>query len=136
MNHERKKPGKRRRPTERKRLAAKLDRLAAKAVKRRDGHICQRCGAAPRDARGVQWCHVFGRRSWATRWLMDNAVVMCAGCHMHSHGHPTEFAEWFERKFPRRTARLLEIRRQRPARITTSQMEEWLHELQDYIDNH
>jgi 5-methylcytosine-specific restriction endonuclease McrA len=90
----------------RARQVSQLDLAARLEVFERDGHLCVRC----RDPkRAVQWCHIFSRRHKNLRWDADNALSMCAGCHMFWHGNPVLAVEWFRKTWPERYERILSI---------------------------
>lgn len=85
-------------------MVNELDSAARRAVFERDGNVCVRC----RDVtRNVQWCHIFSRRHKNLRWESDNALTMCAGCHMFWHGNPVLAVEWFRKTWPERYERIL-----------------------------
>ena len=63
--------------------------------------------------------HYIGRTTKCVRWDEDNAVGLCAGCHMHLEHHPDEHREWFANKLGQEAPELLRGRqriRQRPDR--------------------
>lgn len=78
-------------------IVIKLDALARERCFERDNNQCVRCGSFK-----VQWCHVIGRRHKCTRWELDNALSMCAGCHMFWHEYPTLSGEWFRQRWAQR----------------------------------
>jgi len=83
-----------------------LDRLARLACFERDNNVCVRCHDVTRN---VQWCHVIGRRHKCTRWELDNALTMCAGCHLWWHEYPTLSGEWFRKNWPERHESILAL---------------------------
>src|SRR5579872_5782654 len=89
-----------------RRMVALLDADARKVVFERDGGVCVRCGDR---SRAVQWCHIFSRRHKALRWEPDNALSMCAGCHMFWHHEPLLAVEWFRKKWPERYSRIMAV---------------------------
>lgn len=80
------KRGKRTSKRRKSRLAMRreCDRRFAVAVKTRDGWQCRACGSPYK----IQCAHVVSRRYHATRWLMANAVALCASCHMKYTNDP------------------------------------------------
>ena len=83
-----------------------LDDAARLAVFERDNHTCVRCQI---PGRMVQWSHVIGRRHKCVRWELDNALTLCAGCHMFWHEYPTLSGDWFRKNWPERHERILAL---------------------------
>ncbi len=79
-----------------------LDRLARAVVFDRDRHRCARCSSRSL----LQWAHVQTRRILATRWMLENSMVLCAGCHLWWHHYPLISARWFRKTFPKRALAL------------------------------
>ena len=88
---------------QRARMVKELDEAARLAVFERDEHLCVRCRI---PGRAVQWSHVIGRRHKNIRWEADNALTLCAGCHMWWHEYPTLSGEWFRKNWPDRYERI------------------------------
>lgn len=87
-------------------MVKELDSAARQEVFERDGHVCVRC----RDPkRSVQWCHVFSRRHKNLRWEVDNALTLCAGCHMWWHQYPLLSVDWFRSTWNERYEHILAI---------------------------
>jgi 5-methylcytosine-specific restriction endonuclease McrA len=93
------------------RLREELDGLVAKAVKHRDGYVCQKCGRAV-QGRNAHWAHVVPKgSSLLLRWYMDNALCLCFQCHRFwAHLDPIAFDDWFRAKFPLRAVELDRLR--------------------------
>jgi 5-methylcytosine-specific restriction endonuclease McrA len=92
------------------------DRRTAKAILRRDGYRCQRCGRYyPDGGRGLQVAHLFSRRIQATRHDPDNLAALCTGCHMYFHAHPLEAHAWWRRHLG--TDRYVLLARRAKARV-------------------
>lgn len=70
-----------------KSMKDRADRLFSAAVRSR-GH-CQRCGSS--DRMKLQCAHIISRRYLGTRWTWDNALCLCASCHVWGHQFPLEF---------------------------------------------
>lgn len=83
----------------RNRAKNELDAEAREQVFERDHHECVRCHI---PGRTVQWCHIIGRRHLCTRWLPENALTMCAGCHRFWHEYPSLSGPWFVKNWPER----------------------------------
>ena len=89
-----------------------LDCLAKITIKARDNYTCQigreGCkGTMEPGSRQCQWCHVRGRKSYNTRWLLENALTGCAHCHAWEHENPVEFGVWFAKNYPERYEEIL-----------------------------
>jgi 5-methylcytosine-specific restriction endonuclease McrA len=91
----------------RDRAIGDLDDYARLQVFERDGHKCVRCGRAK-----VQWAHIISRRHKTVRWESDNALSLCAGCHMWWHEYPTLSGDWFRKNWPDRHERILALYRE------------------------
>ena len=90
----------------RARMVRELDAAARLEVFERDGSVCVRC----RDGqRAIQWAHIFSRRHKNLRWEADNALTLCAGCHMFWHQYPLLAVEWFRKSWPERYERIMGI---------------------------
>ena len=56
----------------------KLDLLWAKKIKERANYTCEYC--LEKNA-WVNAAHIIGRRYRGTRWMLDNGICLCYGCH-------------------------------------------------------
>lgn len=74
------------------------DKLWASLVKERDSYECQRCHVVYPEGRrqGLHAHHIFGRSRRTTRWMLENGISLCFGCHMWAHANPLEFHEWMQ----------------------------------------
>jgi hypothetical protein len=87
--------------------------LVAQVTKYRDGWRCQRCGK--RLFRHEAHCaHVLPKSAGLLlRWDRQNTILLCSEDHLQwTHGHPVEFREWFQARFPKRFAYLQRRRQQ------------------------
>jgi len=76
-----------------------LDKLFSEYIRKRAiqrVHGCERCLAGKIDYKQLQCSHFIGRARRAVRWDEDNAVGLCAGCHMYLTSHPLEHVQWFK----------------------------------------
>jgi len=70
-------------------LKKKMDKLFAEKV--REMGFCQRCGKTS----NLQCAHIYSRKNLSIRWDFENAVCLCAGCHLFwAHQEPVEFTNW------------------------------------------
>jgi len=78
--------------------------IRRRAIQRVGG--CERClttkidivkdnGEIYPDYKQLQCSHFIGRARRAVRHDEDNAVGLCAGCHMFFTAHPLEHVQWF-----------------------------------------
>lgn len=88
----------------RRRGVLELDADARKRVFDRDENTCQRCKSTTRQ---VQWAHMISRRHLCIRWEADNALALCAGCHLWFDGYPLLSGDWFRKNWPDRAERIL-----------------------------
>ena len=75
-------------------LRNKADKLFSLAIRNRDDH-CLACGTTFR----LQCAHIVSRRYGATRWCLDNAVCLCARCHLKYTHDPLGWEEWVDDRF-------------------------------------
>lgn len=88
-----------------------LDAAARAVVFERDNFACIRCSNRTRP---VQWAHVLSRRHLCLRWEPDNAMSLCAGCHLFWHHEPALAVEWFLKNFADRWERVNAILKVNP----------------------
>lgn len=68
----------------------KLDTLFSKII--RSAGRCKRCGSTF----NLQCAHIISRRYHQVRWNLDNALCLCAGCHMYFTYHPLEWEDYID----------------------------------------
>jgi len=76
-----------------------LDKLFSEFIRRRAIERvggCERCLVGKTDYKQLQCSHFHGRAKKSVRWDEDNAVGLCAGCHMYLTSQPKEHFEWFK----------------------------------------
>lgn len=84
-----------------KQHAKKLaDKLARQVVLYRDGYRCQRCGKTDREGAVIQWAHIIRRGALSIRWKEDNAVALCAECHVFFTYREEEWRTWLDLNYP------------------------------------
>lgn len=103
------KPGlsspKRTTPPTKSELKALCDSLARNICRYGKPPRCERCQRTPHPTFAIegepipfgqlQWAHIHPRGYLATRWLEENCLLLCVGCHMvWAENHPLEFDEW------------------------------------------
>src|SRR5580698_1555728 len=93
------------------RMKRALDDAARAEVFFRDGNVCIRCHD-PR--RPVQWAHVLSRRHPCLRWNPENAMSLCAGCHLFWHHEPALALDWFFKNFGDRWERIQRVLQANP----------------------
>lgn len=77
------------------------DRLFSEQVRNRDRR-CRNCGSFER----LQCAHIISRSYKSIRIDPDNAVALCASCHVFFTHRPIEWEIWVEDEFPGRLAHL------------------------------
>lgn len=118
----------------RKTLRKKLWDLCKIIIRRRDEHICQKCGKYV-EGTNCQTSHVIPI-SYSLRMAYDvvNLKILCYHCHfMWWHKNPLAAHEWFKNKFPFRYEYLMkkkeEIRSM--GSVKTYELEGWLDDLKE-----
>ena len=75
-------------------------------AKKRDNHICQRCGKDGREYQ-IHGSHVYSEGAHPNMSADPlNIKALCAQCHMWWHENPIESFVWFKERFPERYAYL------------------------------
>jgi hypothetical protein len=83
------KPPKRKK-SRRSTLIKQLDAIVSRKVRDRDGNVCRRCGRERVFAH-----HIFGKKAHpSTRWIEENLLSVCFGCHRDAHASPEDFRRW------------------------------------------
>lgn len=65
----------------------KLDLIWSKKVKEKAGFKCEFC---LEEGVWLNSAHIIGRRYRGTRWLIDNGMCLCYGCHRKYDEHAPE----------------------------------------------
>lgn len=64
-----------------------VDKLMSLWIRERDNWTCQRCATKfTPPTNGLHHSHFVGRGNKSTRWLPENGVALCYGCHSHLDG--------------------------------------------------
>lgn len=115
--------------SERAKIVRQLDSLVSKIVKMRDDYTCQWSGNKCMDPRGCHSHHVQSRSNFSLRWDLNNLLTLSYGSHRYVHGHPQQFMEWFEAKFPARARYIADRLKETPRTIRTTELRELLDEM-------
>lgn len=76
-----------------------LDAAFSDYIRWRDQWICRRCKRPYEPpTSSYQSAHIYTRANPSIRVDTDNAIGLCAGCHMWGHQRPEEFKEWCVRE--------------------------------------
>lgn len=110
-----------------------LNNWCRELVFARDGYACLHCHkpcleSFPRESQpgtyhypGFQWSHVLSARSHAVRWIPENSMCLCRGCHLWWHEFLTDATQWWIGLFGEQA--LIELRAVREARIKPDRAE-------------
>lgn len=77
------------------------DTILSKCVRERNNWICESCGIISEDGRAtggdraMQHSHYQGRKYKRTRYMMENALCLCAKCHARVEEDPYAHTELF-----------------------------------------
>ena len=124
----------------RKTLKRNLDNITSQIVKIRDDYTCQKCNkkcalTVSKHKKftveayfGYHWAHIYSRDRLSMRWLLLNALGLCAGCHREWHSNPIDSEKWFKLKYPHRYEYLQSERQKAIRTIKDSELAEWLKE--------
>jgi len=75
----------------------KNDKLWSELVKIRAKYKCEICGKGGVALNSHHW-HT-GRHNKHTRWMLENGVCLCVGCHFKAHNEPVEFLKSHKKIF-------------------------------------
>jgi hypothetical protein len=75
---------------------AELDRRVRLQILDRDKWICR--SGRPNHLGPIQWCHLETRGAPSTRWIPENSVAMCSGCHSYFTHRPHEWKLWMRER--------------------------------------
>lgn len=83
--------GQKKKPTiKRSSVIKKLDKVFSQII--RSKGFCEHCGVSDRT---LQCAHIYSRRHKNIRWDKENALCLCAGCHLFWwHHEPAEAIRW------------------------------------------
>lgn len=97
---------KKKRPTAE--LIGKCKELCREIIKIRAQNRCERCGKTT----NLQWAHIVPQNKCRALILnTDNAMCLCAGCHLWWHNDaPILVGRWFDHRWPGRYDRLQYLR--------------------------
>ena len=95
-----------------------LDQLFSKVVRARGK--CEKCGKRS----NLQTSHIYSRSAKETRWLLENALCLCAGDHFWWHKQPIEAIEWLKG--------YLGIKKYEALRVRHRKTKQWCE--QDYLE--
>lgn len=87
-----------------------LDKLFADYMKLKAEGKCEYCGQYPKSKWGYHNHHgVAGRRYLNTRWMEDNCIAACLGCHNFLEDFPGINAEFFKKRIGAKRYEEIEI---------------------------
>ena len=118
------KKAKKRTKTPRKKLEAELDILWSEKVKENARYTCEKCGATDKQLNSH---HIFSRAHRSTRFLLENGICLCVGCHTFgnesAHLDPNSFRKWLESYRGVAPIEWLEIQSKGRAGLTVSDLQ-------------
>jgi len=115
---------------DRKEIVKQLDNLWRVLINNRD-EKCVKCGKLTK----LQAAHIFSRRNCGTRWLPENGLLLCVGCHLFwAHKEPIEFAEFVRQRLGEKEYELLRMKATKPTKFTVSELVILSKELRKIID--
>ena len=124
---------KRTRKPKKRSLRTKADTLFSKYIRGRDKK-CQRCGKTTQ----LQAAHIYSRSILSTRYDYDNALTLCAGCHLYwAHKNPIDFTEFVREYLGEERYNSLKERAHCPEQMTIEKYETIINDLIGRLnDNH
>ena len=74
----------------------------------------------------LQCAHIYSRTYRSVRWILDNLLCLCAGCHFWAHRNPILFAEFVKTHLGEEKYQSLKIMATAIKKWTLSEMQELL----------
>lgn len=73
------------------------DKYFSFCVRERANYTCEYCGKVEPERKGLECCHIYGRRAKSVRHDPDNAVCLCHTHHRYFTENPIEFQIWLKK---------------------------------------
>jgi len=109
-------------------LNKQLDVLWSKAIHLRD-KVCRMCGNPKGQAH-----HIFTRKNYATRWDLENGILLCFNCHKNiAHEKPLDFFEWLQKQSGQDWIDDLRQKSKKIAKFTKEEKQEMIDGLNKFI---
>lgn len=84
---------------------------------------CYTCGKVSHFKKGMQCGHFQSRKSYATRWDLDNCKVQCYGCNVMKYGEQYKFGLKLDKEFGVGTAEKLLIKSKKIVKYSNDDLE-------------
>jgi hypothetical protein len=84
---------------------------------------CYTCGKINHFKKGMQCGHFQSRKSYATRWDLDNCKVQCYGCNVMKYGEQYKFGLKLDKEFGEGTAEKLLIKSKKIVKYSNDDLE-------------
>lgn len=109
-------------------LKRDADKLCGDLVRSRGK--CDRC----QKTYNLQWAHIISRRYYHTRWLPQNGLCLCSGCHFMFTNNHIMWMKYLMDKY-QETFNWLYIEKSNTDKIDRAYMEKVINDLKEYNDN-
>ena len=84
---------------------------------------CYTCGKVSHFKKGMQCGHFQSRKSYATRWDLDNCKAQCYGCNVMKYGEQYKFGLKLDKEFGVGTAEKLLIKSKKIVKYSNDDLE-------------
>ena len=84
---------------------------------------CYTCGKVSHFKKGMQCGHFQSRKSYSTRWDIDNCMVQCYGCNVMKYGEQYKFGLKLDKEFGEGTAEKLLIKSKKIVKYSNDDLE-------------
>lgn len=102
---------------------SKADAIFSDFIRLRDQGICQRChGQYEPKSQGYHCSHFWGRGNKSVRFDPENAVGMCASCHVYMGANPHDHAEFFLKRLGPEKYEALRVRKELKQKVNESEI--------------
>lgn len=113
----------------RKGLVKKLDKIVFEIVKQRDKY-CVTCGSSDRPTPS----HLFSRKSYSTRWDLNNVFLQCWPCNFKHTAHDSyPFTKFYLDKFGQKSYDELHRKFVTPKKFKDFELKELAEELKENL---
>ena len=122
----------------RKNIVKRLDTIFSIYIRLKDSDNemveCYTCGKISHYQKGMQCGHFQSRKSYSTRWDVDNCKVQCYGCNVMKYGEQYKFGLKLDQQFGNGTAEKLLIKSKQVIKYSNEDLLEMINKYQNLVN--